>query len=464
MCDASIMRHTVVISDIHLSETERTDGLWMRYRQEAYSPDGELASMLQRLRGEVRGGELTLVLNGDVFDLDAPRVVGQESVFHDLPRDADHALPMIEAILDDHPVFVAALGAVLAEGHAIVLVSGNHDVQLTLPEVRALVSERLVAAAIAAGGDRPESAEAIRARVAFRAWFHKTADNIVIEHGNQYDGYCSYRYPMEPFGKDPREIQPTMGSLTTRHLISRMGFFNPHVDSSFMLSAAGYFAHWARYYLFSRRSLAVAWATGALRIVAELARRRDPERRDRRRRNIAAAAAETGVPLRVVARHARLFASPAEDRLAQVLRELWLDRVALATAAAVFALVWLVVARGAMLGAVALAPALLVAYELAVPKGTLEQTWRRVQRVARHVARAHKASAVVFGHTHRAEGAWEEGVFFGNTGSWSAAYKDLECTELLVKQRPIVWLTSDDGRIEGGLATWSDGSFTRPGG
>ena len=42
-------------------------------------------------------------------------------------------------------------------------------------------------------------------------------DGIVIEHGNQYDYYCSFRYPMAPFGRDPREIQPTLGSLTARN-------------------------------------------------------------------------------------------------------------------------------------------------------------------------------------------------------------------------------------------------------
>src|SRR5690349_15922172 len=112
------MHHTVAISDIHLCELEPTAGLWMRYRQAPYSPDGEIAAMLDALRGEIRKGtggsgglhtqrdELTLVLNGDIFDLDAPRVIDNESVVHDLPRTAEHAVPAMEAILRDHPVFV----------------------------------------------------------------------------------------------------------------------------------------------------------------------------------------------------------------------------------------------------------------------------------------------------------------------------------------------------------------------
>ncbi|WP_437682752.1 hypothetical protein [Sorangium sp. So ce131] len=456
----------------------------MRYRQAPYSPDSELAAMLDALRDEMaqgtaRGGgrhELTLVLNGDVFDFDAPRVIDQKSVFHDLPRSAEHAVPAMRAMLADHPVFVEALGRVVADGHTVVFISGNHDVQLTLPEVRTLVRATVVDAALAALGagrvdhgeaPRPgRTREALEARVVFRAWFHKTPDGIVIEHGNQYDAYCSYRYPMIPFGRNPGEIQPTMGSLACRLLASRMGYFNPHVDSSFMLSAFGYLAHWARYYMFSRRSLVIAWALGALRTLVELVRRREPERRASRRACLAAAAQETGASLRAVARHARLFARPAEDRLGLVARELWLDRALFGLLALAVTLVWVLLVPGWLAPAALMAPAALVVYERLVPKLPLDATWQRVGRAARQVARAHRARAVVFGHTHTPEGTWEGGLFFGNTGSWSAAFEDVACTRPVFAARPLVWLKSEAGagsaaRLSGGLVTWKSGRFER---
>lgn len=436
----------------------------MRYRQEPFSPDRELAEMLDRLRQKVRGDALTLVLNGDVFDLDAPRVVGQKSVFHDLPRTAEHAVPSLRAILDDHPIFLDALGRVLAEGHAIVFVSGNHDVQLTLPQVRDLLRARLTEATLAAQAEasHAEPRAAIEGRITFRAWFHRTADGILIEHGNQYDPYCSFRYPMAPFGRDPREIQPTMGSLSARNLVGRMGYFNPHVDSSFMLSTLGYLAHWVRYYLFSRRSLAFAWVTGAARTFLKLLHVRDPETRARRRANVTASVRETGVPWKKVARHARLFARPAEDRLGLVARELWIDRAAGLAATLLIGAVWLLLAEGPLAVGAAIVPALFVGYELVIPKIPLDENWRAVQRAARRVARVHHASAVVFGHTHHAEGAWERGVFFGNTGSWSAAFRDLECTQPVCDERPVVWLRSDGpgSQLSGGLYTWKQGAFT----
>src|SRR5262245_32387968 len=107
------MRHLVAISDIHLSEVEPGNGLWMRYRQKTYAPSGEIAAMLEDLLLRVRGDELTLVLNGDVFDFDAPRVLAGRSVFHDLPRDAAHGAPAAAAILRDHPEFVQGLARVV---------------------------------------------------------------------------------------------------------------------------------------------------------------------------------------------------------------------------------------------------------------------------------------------------------------------------------------------------------------
>ncbi|WP_437958912.1 hypothetical protein WME76_04125 [Sorangium sp. So ce119] len=479
----------MAISDIHLCELEPTAGLWMRYRQAPYSPDGEIAAMLDALRGEVRKGaggpgglsserdELTLVLNGDIFDLDAPRVIDNESVVHDLPRTAEHAVPAMEAILRDHPIFVDAVGRVVADGHTVVFVAGNHDIQLTLPEVRDAVRRRIVDAALLAlsaqgSGSPDRSADAlgearraaIEARVVFRAWFHRTKDGVIVEHGNQYDSYCSYRYPMAPFGRKPGEIQPTMGSLVSRLLVSRMGYFNPHVDSSFMLSGLGYLAHWARYYLFSGRSLVLAFAVGALRTMIELVRRRDPCRRALRRAGLRAAARETGAPLPAVAKHARLFARPAEDCLGRVARELWLDRLGLALVGILAALACLCWMPGGLAAAALLAPTLLVAYECAVPKPTLDAVWQGVNRAARLVARAHGAKAVIFGHTHNPEGSWEDGVFFGNTGSWSAAFEDIACTKPVFEARPLVWLRSEDGAapeepLLGGLVMWKDARF-----
>jgi len=451
------MRHTAAISDIHLCEPEPGDGLWMRWRQAAYSPDGEIAAMLDALRREVQGEELELVLNGDVFDFDAPRNRQGQTIFHDFPRDAAHDAPALEAILDTHPVFVEAIGRVLADGHTLVVVSGNHDAQLTLPEVREVLRRRVVEAALAAapGADRAD----LEARVVFRAWFHKTPDGILIEHGNQYDAYCSFRYPMAPYGRNEGVIQPTLGSLAFRSMICREGYINPHIDSTFIMSAWGYVAHWARYWLFSRRSLVALWAAGSVRTLLELVRWREPERLARRRECLRAAAQETGAPLRALARHARLFERPVEDRPILIARQLWLDRAAMILVGGLLTALWILFAPADLLAGVVLAPTALLAYEMAAPKLPLGASWLGIRRAARAVARAHGARAVIFGHTHHPEGFWEDGVFYGNSGGWSVAFADVACTRPYYPERPLVWLWSDGEQLGGGLMAWKDGRF-----
>ncbi|HSO00391.1 MAG TPA: hypothetical protein VLS89_18995, partial [Candidatus Nanopelagicales bacterium] len=434
------MRHTVAISDIHLCEQEPGEGFWMHWRRAAYAPDQDIAAMLDALRAEVRGADLELVLNGDVFDFDAPRFLQGRSLYHDFPRDAAHDAPALEAILDHHPGFVDALGRVLADGHTLVVVSGNHDAQLTLPEVRDVLRRRLVRAALAT--DPGLNGDALAARVVFRAWFHKTPDGIVLEHGNQYDPYCSFRYPMEPWGRTPGLIQPTLGSLAFRFMIARMGYFNPHVDETFMLTPMGYIAHWARYWLFSRRSLLAIWASGAARTLLRLVRSRDPGQKDRRHACLLAAARETGAPFPALVRHARLFARPVEDHPGLIARQLWLDRAALLLLALLLAAAWLLVVPAALAPAAVVAPAAFLTYELSTRRPPLGSSWRGIRGAARAIARAHRARAVIFGHTHNPEGTWEDGVFYGNTGSWSSAFADEACTKPLCSERPLIWLRS----------------------
>src|SRR5262249_45790326 len=159
------------------------------------------------------------------------------------------------------------------------------------------------------------------------------------------------------------EILPTFGSLAARNFVSRMGYFNPHVDSSFMLSAFGYVRHWAKYYLFSRRSLAAAWAVGTVRSLVQLAKVRDRGDRRRNFRNIEACARETGADRKRIVRHAAMCSRPAHEKPVRIARELWLDRVGVFALALVVACLWLVFARGALLAGAAIAPVMLLGYE-----------------------------------------------------------------------------------------------------
>jgi UDP-2,3-diacylglucosamine pyrophosphatase LpxH len=442
------MRHTVVLSDVHLWEAVAGDDLWMRYRQQRFFPDATIARLLASLTAGVPEGDIELVLDGDIFDFDVPRADGADDVPHDEPA----AALRVDRILDDHPVFIDALARLLVGGHRVVFVSGNHDVQLVYPAVRARILARLERATGALDGRGV--AASVRARVLFRAWFHRTRDGVHIEHGHQYDPYCASRYPQSPFVPGTGRVQPTVSSLTMRHLAGRFGYFNPNVDATFLLTLPGYVVHWARYYLFSPRSLVLAWLVGTLRVVAELLRVPHRDEVERALGNLLRTSRETGAALEALSEHAALFARQDFLRAARIL---WVDKIALLAAiAAAVALGLVHLPSGLLLAAFTAVAAPLAAR--ALPRGDLEEVYERLEPTQREIASIHRARAVVFGHTHIPRGHWADGVFVGNCGTWAPMYHDIACTRPMQHGFPFVWLRAhEEGALDGGLYRITDG-------
>lgn len=68
------MRYTLIVSDVHLSTLARGPGESMPYRRRENLPDAQLARIFDRavLQAAADRAELEIILNGDLFDLDAP--------------------------------------------------------------------------------------------------------------------------------------------------------------------------------------------------------------------------------------------------------------------------------------------------------------------------------------------------------------------------------------------------------
>jgi UDP-2,3-diacylglucosamine pyrophosphatase LpxH len=190
------LRDIVVVSDLHLGRG--LDARTKRYhRLEAFFYDDDFRAFCRWLCGdaESRNVPLALVLNGDVFDLlriepePAPGANALEQRFGPLPTPMV-AARMVADVLAGHPVFVEALADVLAAGHEVVLVAGNHDLETQWPPVQAEIRRAL--------GDalsRRGAAEAL-ARLRFEPWFVYEPGRIWIEHGCQYDPENAFRFPL----------------------------------------------------------------------------------------------------------------------------------------------------------------------------------------------------------------------------------------------------------------------------
>ncbi len=451
------MKHTVVISDVHLCEGVTEPGAWMRWRQPGYFPDDKYEALIERLLGDIPEGDtLELVFNGDLFDFDAGRVVHGKATFEDLPRTEPVAMELLGRILDDHQGFVAGTARALAAGHRVTFVSGNHDPQLGFEGVRRLMRERLAIAALD---------HSVGQRVGFRAWFHQTDDGIHIEHGNQYDPFCAFRYPMVPHlpperGKD-RAIQPTVGSITFRYLGARLGFMNPHLDESWDMSLPQYLKHWFKNYVRTDHSLAVTWLAGTWRIVFETIARRDEGSSDRRLRNVEAAARETGCDPERIALHAELFAPPADESLRKLFRQFWVDRIVLGGLSAVAITVPLFVRNRKVVGTALSLPLLMAIYELATPSASMNENYRHIAVMAERIAKIYGVRAVVFGHTHVPYARWIDGVFHGNSGTWSVPMRDVAEAKMEHDLgKPVVWIRTDAERMEAGVYRWDGRDLT----
>jgi UDP-2,3-diacylglucosamine pyrophosphatase LpxH len=187
-------RDLVVVSDLHLGRGyDPSQKRW--HRLEAFLYDEDFLAFCRWLCRSQQGRvePLALVLNGDVFDFlrvdPAP----------DRPPERPFAPPLTPAsaaalardILAGHRAFVDGLAEVLAAGHEVVFLPGNHDLEVQWDPVqdaiRRALGERLA--------DRGAPAGAL-SRLSFSPWFLWEPGRIWIEHGCQYDPENAFRFPL----------------------------------------------------------------------------------------------------------------------------------------------------------------------------------------------------------------------------------------------------------------------------
>lgn len=98
-----------------------------------------LAGFIGRLATQPPGLQLALVLNGDIIDTLAEQQVSGYVAMLDAPK-------VVADIIDRpefKPIWEALADFVAADGRTLVIVIGNHDIELALPAVQRLLVERL---------------------------------------------------------------------------------------------------------------------------------------------------------------------------------------------------------------------------------------------------------------------------------------------------------------------------------
>jgi UDP-2,3-diacylglucosamine pyrophosphatase LpxH len=175
------MRQVFIISDLHLGgvypvpRDSGKRGFRLCTHAEA------VAKFVDRLTSDIaQTGPSEIVLNGDTVDFLAESD-GDAASWSAFTVDPQQAVRKFEAIVErDREVFVS-LGKYLAAGGRLTILLGNHDVELSLPPVRAALRSAL-------GVKHGHDFEFLLDGEAY------IIGDALIEHGNRYDAWNQIDY------------------------------------------------------------------------------------------------------------------------------------------------------------------------------------------------------------------------------------------------------------------------------
>jgi len=223
----------VVVSDLHLGRGLNPNT--RRYfRLEAFFYDDDFEQFCKWLveDADTRRTSFKLVFNGDTFDLlriepEEPQPGASMSIrrYGPLITPATAAYTMAD-ILEGHPNFVRGVARVLAAGHRVVFLPGNHDRETQWQPVQNCVRRNILKAVRGLGGEQADVDRASE-RLLFEPWFHHEPGRIWIEHGNQYDPdnafECHLRSNVDREALPQTEQDSPIGSFFQRYLYNQFG-------------------------------------------------------------------------------------------------------------------------------------------------------------------------------------------------------------------------------------------------
>jgi UDP-2,3-diacylglucosamine pyrophosphatase LpxH len=431
----------LILSDVHLGND--LNDLARDGARRSQSVDADLASLLGHYqRTPPSGRRWRLVIAGDFIDFigmaifprvgDLDAAPNAEEREHGLGNTAAHGRLKLRAVAARHRIVFEALAAFVADGHALTIVHGNHDVEFHWDGVKDELKALLLEMAPRTAEDDALAAD-FAGRIEFAPWFYYVGGVAYVEHGHQYDQLCSTENVMAPLSpRDPRRIARSFSDVLLRWVVRptrgvpeyghhRMGV-GDYVMLGVRLGVGGLVRLVARfasavYEMFRLRSASLSEAARALH--------------EEQERRMAAMAEATRVGIERLRALAALQAPPVTRSISKILAGVLLDRLALGmTAAAAMAVIAATGANHAWrwpgVVAVAIAWTLMHFYlrerRRAWFGARLDNDEALVER-AGHLARLFPAAFVVMGHTHTpavvpvAEGA----ATYVNVGSWHEA-------------------------------------------
>ncbi|MGZ3743385.1 MAG: metallophosphoesterase, partial [Pseudobdellovibrionaceae bacterium] len=438
--------------------------LWKKFKTKQFFFDNIFTSFLNEIESRAKGESVELVLNGDIFDFDSVLRLPEEPIFRIsllekrcglFPR-SERSCYKIKVILEDHAVFFQALHGFVSRGHRLVFVIGNHDLELHFPEVQKEVRHAL------------DLTEDQQSHVRFVEWFYISNEDTLIEHGNQYDPYCLCEDPINPYvrGYNYISLKLPFGNLACRYIMNGLGFFNPHVDSNYIMTLKEYVVTFLRYMARAQPLLVFTWLFGSVvtliysfkdRLAAPI---RNPLKIEERIEQIAEKA---NAEPRMVRELKELFIAPAASNPFLLARELWLDRAFMIGIAFFLIFELFIFIRQvydisffwAFIPLFFMLPFFLF-YSQSITSmvSSYKEPNERILAMTSAITRVKR---IIYGHTHSVRHEMIGAVEHLNSGCWSPAFLDIECTKP-IDQKTYVWLSpQESGERQAELYKFMDG-------
>jgi UDP-2,3-diacylglucosamine pyrophosphatase LpxH len=438
----------LILSDVHLGND--LNDLTPDAARRSQRVDVDLAALLTHYRRTPPAGRRwRLVIAGDFIDFIGMAILprelddvhldtqpSDEERVHGLGNAADHGRLKLRAVALRHAGVMQALADFVADGHALTIVHGNHDVEFHWDVVKEDLKGLLLQLAQASRPQDDAFAAAFLARIEFEPWFFYVRDVAYVEHGHQYDTLCSTENVMAPLSPlDPRRIARSFSDVLLRWVVrptrgvpeyghDRMGVMD-YIALGMRMGLGGLWR------LFSRYVLAIVELLRLRR--AHLSDAAKGLRLEHERRMEALAAVTRGgiEKLRALA---ALQVPPVTLSIPKIMASLLVDRLVLGLGAALALIALLVFkhldATGwAAIGGVLLAWAVTLRYlasrRRALFGDKLDNDATLIDR-AGHLVHLFPAAFVVMGHTHTPAqvGIADGSSTYVNVGSWHEGESD----------------------------------------
>lgn len=195
-----------VVSDLHLGGVPG---------HQVFNQGASLGALIEHLAVHEPQDRVGLVLNGDIVDF----LAAEHAAYFNEPN---AAVEKLEAILEEEafaPVWQALQRFVAVPGRALVLVLGNHDVELALPAVRARLLAHL------SGGD---------AAAAARVRFAMDGDGYRCSVGDRRVR-CIHGNDLDPWNKVDHDALRRIIEAQRRGGGARAGLLSPNAGTRFVV-------------------------------------------------------------------------------------------------------------------------------------------------------------------------------------------------------------------------------------